>query len=271
MASPSSPAIPPLNKVYIISTWVETVLWGMFSTLVFSAVCYILFWKRRSQTSKWILFGTSALLYLCATLNVVASLRQELEAFIMVPPDAHPSYASLYYATQSHSMAVIKTSTYTVAILIQDLVLTWRMYIVWRSDWRVVVIPLILQLTRFSIGLAGIILLAQPGADPHAQVFKTLSSISWPVELVTNVSITAAIASRLWYTGFKISKATSQPSRLNTYIRHIFVLVESGALLVGTTIAMLTLYNLENPAALSIMDIATQIAVRPLYSLFHEV
>ena len=54
----------------------------------------------------------------------------------------------------------------------------------------------------------------------------------------------------------------SNPSRLNMYVRHIFVLVESGALLVGTTIAMLVLYNIGSPVALSIMDIATQIAVR---------
>ena len=63
-----------------------------------------------------ILFGTSALLYVCATINVAASLRQELEAFILVPPDAPPYYASLYYSSPSHRMALLKYSTYAIAV-----------------------------------------------------------------------------------------------------------------------------------------------------------
>ena len=60
----------------------------------------------------------------------------------------------------------------------------------------------------------------------------------------------------------------SQPFTTNTYISHIFLLVESGALLVGTTISLLILYNTHAPAALSVMDIATQIAVRPHSFIF---
>ncbi|KAI1789705.1 hypothetical protein LXA43DRAFT_1096122 [Ganoderma leucocontextum] len=259
MASSAPPVIPPFHKVYLISTWVETVLWG-FNTLVFSVVCYLIFWKRRDGQNKWILFVTSALLYLCATLNVVASLRQELEAFIFVPPDAPSNYASLYYANQASSLAVIKTTTYTVAILIQDIVLTWRMYVVWGYRWKVIAGPAILETMRFAVALSGVIILAQPGTSPDSIVLKTLSSINWPVELVINISVTAAIASRLWSTGSRVSRAMSQPSRTNTYLRHIFLLVESGALLLGTTISLIVLYNIHAPAALAILDVATQIA-----------
>ncbi len=54
----------------------------------------------------------------------------------------------------------------------------------------------------------------------------------------------------------------SQPSRTNKYIRHIFLLVESGVLLIGITIVVFVLYNLNDAAALAVLDIATQIAVR---------
>ena len=40
------------------------------------------------------------------------------------------------------------------------------------------------------------------------------------------------------------------------------LLVESGALLIGITIVVFILYNLNDPAALAVLDIATQIAVR---------
>ncbi|KAM5537398.1 hypothetical protein V8D89_008917 [Ganoderma adspersum] len=276
MATSAPPVIPTFNKVYLISTWVETVLWG-FNTLVFSVVCYLIFRKRRNAQNQWILFGTSALLYLCATLNVVASLRQELEAFVYVPPNAMPSYASIYYADQSSSWAVIKTTTYTVAILIQDIVLTWRMYIVWGHNWKVIALPATLEVMRFAVAMSGVIILAKPGTSPDSNVLKTLSSINWPIELVINISVTAAIASRLWSTGSRVTRVMSQPSTANTYIRHILLLVESGALLVGTTISLIILYNTHSPAALAILDIATQIAplvaylviVRAAFGLTH--
>lgn len=109
--------------------------------------------------------------------------------------------------------------------------------------------------------MSGVIVLAKPGTSPDSTVLKTLSSINWPVELVINISVTAAIASRLWSTGSRVIRVMSQPSAANTYIRHILLLVESGALLVGTTISLIILYNTHSPAALAILDIATQIAV----------
>ncbi|KAI1793350.1 hypothetical protein LXA43DRAFT_1092892 [Ganoderma leucocontextum] len=257
----SSSTLSPLNKIYIVSTWIETALWG-FNTIVFAVVCYLLFGQLRGQRSQWILFGTSALLYLCATVNVSASLRQELEAFIFIPPDAPPYYASLYYASQSRSMALLKNSTYAIAMFIQDI--TWRMHVVWAYNWKVIVIPIILVLVRLGVSIAGIVVFAQ-GVNATESMVRVLSDVGWPVELVINISVTAAIASRLWSTGSRITQAMAQPSRTNKYIRHIFLLVESGALLIGITIVVFILYNLDDPAALAVLDIATQIAALVTY------
>ena len=72
--------------------------------------------QSRLKSSRRILFGTSALLFICATLNVSASLRQEIEAFILVPPNPPPSFSSLYYLNYATPMAAMKTSTYTIAV-----------------------------------------------------------------------------------------------------------------------------------------------------------
>ncbi|PIL22439.1 hypothetical protein GSI_15127 [Ganoderma sinense ZZ0214-1] len=263
MASSSTQSIPSLNRIYIISTWVETALWG-FNTVVFAVVCHLLFGQLRGQRNKWILFGTSALLYLCATIHVAASLRQELEAFIFIPSDAPSYYASLYYADQSHGIALLKNSTYAIAMFIQDLVLTWRMHVVWAYNWSVIVLPISLVLVRLGVSVAGIVCFAQ-GLDATAPIVRILSDVGWPVELVINISVTAAIASRLWSTGSRLSQAMSQPSRTNKYIRHIFLLVESGALLIGITIVVFILYNLNDPAALAVLDVATQVAALVVY------
>ena len=97
--------------------------------------------------------------------------------------------------------------------------------------------------------------------------------VGWTLELFVNISVTTAIASRLWYMGAKVAHARSgsgsAPSsgtraalfKFNTYASSVFTLVESGAILIAVTITMLTLYLTGNAAALMCTDIATQIAV----------
>ena len=59
---------------------------------------------------------TSLLLYFCVTLHVSASLRQGLKAFIYIPPDAPPDYASLYFAQEGSTFAVMKNVIYGTAV-----------------------------------------------------------------------------------------------------------------------------------------------------------
>ena len=86
MASSSTQSIPPLNRIYIISTWIEAALWGtsfinvystscsnpsyarfqvsrfsqcgasysrLHSTVVFAVVCHLLFGQLGGQRNKW--------------------------------------------------------------------------------------------------------------------------------------------------------------------------------------------------------------------------
>ena len=60
----------------------------------------------------------SGLLYALITLHVSASLRQEIEAFILVPPGAPMNYASIYFAQEGAKMALLKNIVYSTAVSI---------------------------------------------------------------------------------------------------------------------------------------------------------
>ncbi|KAI1782454.1 hypothetical protein LXA43DRAFT_1104048 [Ganoderma leucocontextum] len=272
---PSTAAIPPLNKIFLVGIWVETALWG-FNTLVFLGVCYVLFWKPNSKRTRIILGGTSILLYLCVTAHVAASLRQEMEAFILVPADASPLYATLYFSQENARMAVAKNLLYTTTVFIQDLVLIWRMYVVWTNRWQIVILPLLVELAHISCAYAAVELLSRPGASIHSHILETLGTVvGWALELAVNILVTFAIASRLWYMGRKVSHLSSSGSGRtfgsNTYATTIFTLIESGAILIAVTIPMLTLFHVGNPVALVFVDIATQIAALVPYLIIVRV
>ena len=58
----------------------------------------------------------SLLLYICATLHISASLRLELEAFILIPLNAPSDYTSLYFAQEGSTFAAMKNVIYVTAV-----------------------------------------------------------------------------------------------------------------------------------------------------------
>ncbi|KAI0753181.1 hypothetical protein C8Q80DRAFT_498279 [Daedaleopsis nitida] len=255
--------LPRFDQIFIIGIWVETALWGI-NSVIFFGVFYVLFWRQSRMRSRWLLLTTSLWLYLGATLHIAISLRQELEAFILVPPEAPPEYASIYFSEAGAKWATMKNSLYMAVDFVQDLVLIWRLYIVWDHNWKIAALPIIVELAHIGVAYAGIGLLTEPNIGIYNPVVSRLGSTSWSLELIVNFSVTGMIAYQLWYTGHRLSRVASGTIKLHSnsdlYISSILTIVESGALLVIVTIVMLVLYECGHPAALMVIDIATQVA-----------
>ncbi|TBU22231.1 hypothetical protein BD311DRAFT_770772 [Dichomitus squalens] len=261
---PSPPGVPPFDKIYVIITWVSTGLWGM-NTVIFAGVCYVLFMRPNSRMTRVILGGTSILLYLMITTHVALSLREELDAFVDVPPGSPPFYATLYYSQITAKYAIAKNLIYAIAVFIQDLVLIWRMYVVWTHNWKIIIIPLVVELAHTACSLTAICFGFVPGYTIQTPIVQVLATtVGWTIEIAVNVLVTGAIVGRLWYMGRRISFAESKGSiaitRPGIYLRTIFTIVESGALLVAVTISMLVLSHVGSPVGLPFMDVAIQVA-----------
>ena len=82
---------------------------------------------------------------------------------------------------------------------------------------------------------------------------------AWILSIVLNVSVTVAIATRLWWIDRTVASLTA--SRTNRYTSTIFIVIESGAVFAATTISMLALYITNGSASLTGLDIASQLAV----------
>jgi len=257
----SSASIPPLDKISLIGGWLETALWGI-NSVVFLGACWVIFWKTDSKTNRWMLGTTSIVLYILATIHISATLRQLLEAFILVPQPPQPLYATLYYSNETNPMALLKNVIYTTAVFMQNLIVIWRFYIVWGRNKKLTLVPLVVELCRAGVAYAGTILLARPGVDIFGSTLRDLGLISWSLDITVNVTVTSAIAGRLWYMGKKLSIASSSDTRIqNTYGTAMITMVESGALYAAVTVVLLGLYVSDSPATLVAIDDAMQIAV----------
>ncbi|PIL25977.1 hypothetical protein GSI_11731 [Ganoderma sinense ZZ0214-1] len=253
----SSSKIPPLDKIFLIGLWIGVVL------------------EVQSQQQSCASCHLAPVVQVCVTIHVSTSLRQGLEAFIYTPPGAGPDYASLYFAQEGATLAATKNGLYTTAVFIQDLLLIWRMYIVWTRNWKIIVIPLGVELFHMGCAYAAVVILTQPDQSIYTAKITTLGSLGWPLELVVNARVTGAIASRLWYMGRVVSRAAGTGStgisKNNAYTGPILTIIESWAILIALTFVMLVLYKAGNPAALMCTDIATQISALVPYLIIVRV
>lgn len=263
MSAAGVSALPRYDKIFLVGIWLETVVWATNIAIFFSAI-WIIFWKRGGST-QWMLGITSTVLFVFATIHVSASLRQLLEAFVDVPEDAPPLYSSLYFVNEAAPMAILKHVIYDTTVWLQDIVLIWRLYVVWERSWKICFIPFVVDLAHMAAAYAATIIISRPNVSLYDPVLKGFGLAGWALDLAVNVSVTAVISVRLWYMGMKVTTlttggahATSSPNRFTV---PIFTIIESGALFATVTIVMMIMYCRGSPLTLAAMDIATQLAV----------
>lgn len=259
--SSTTAALPPYNKIHLIGAWVETVLWAM-NLVTFLAVVWIIFWKR-SDAHQWLLGAMSILLFTLVTVHIGASLQQLLEAFIYIPANAPADYTTLYWLDFQNPMLILKSILWITTAWVQELTLIWRLYIVWDHNWKICVLPLLLDLSHIGAAYGEVSYTSRPNIDFFSGDIRRLSLFSWLAGLIINISVTTLIASRLWYMGMRVRAAhlSSGQSRVeNQYLPAIFTIIESSALFSAVTIFTLTIYLSGSPFNLAAIDIATQLA-----------
>ncbi|KAI0340625.1 hypothetical protein BDW22DRAFT_1360039 [Trametopsis cervina] len=196
------------------------------------------------------------MLMLLATAHVSLSLRQLMEAFIDIPSPAPPLYSILYWLNETNGVNLAKIILYDTTVFMQDLVLIWRLYVVFARNWLVIVIPLIVEAVHMAAAYAATaIAVNHPITSP---LFAHTALAGWSLDLVVNVCVTLAIAGRLWFFSRKIQPAVRTSG--GKYQASIYTIVESGGLFAATTLAIVILYVRDSALIVNAMDVATQLA-----------
>ncbi|KAI0800255.1 hypothetical protein C8Q74DRAFT_400794 [Fomes fomentarius] len=144
-----------------------------------------------------------------------------------------------------------------VELAIGDLVLIWRVWVVWNRSIRIVILPALALIAGLGVGLA---------YAAEAVSYNNLSRIL-PVPSVilslANTSIcTALIAGRVAYFGYLANryKLQSGSGRDHTYRGVILMIIESGAVLTCAHLISLTLARLKHPGLHVMLNILVPLA-----------
>ena len=100
---------------------------------------------------------------------------------------------------------------------------------------------------------------ALPNEGLYGSATSSLLTSAWAFDTCLNLSVTVAIAGRLWWIDRTMASLTA--TRTNRYVSSIYVVVESGAISAAATIVALLLYLTNSPASLTGLDVASQLVV----------
>ncbi|KAG1737464.1 uncharacterized protein EDB91DRAFT_476771 [Suillus paluster] len=257
-----------LDRMFITSVWFESIIYGIKwvrrsgerftlisidSCVLFGACIYIL--ANRNRKSHRILFLSCIFHISVSTAHNVISLLQSLEGFTTPAIISVPNGSSLYFVTTT-ALFIANLALYIANVLAQDLLLIWRLYIVWNHNWKLVIVFLIVEAAHITCAITSVVLIAQPSEQLFSQSVQAFGKASWSLDLFLNTFVTSGIAYCLWHAGREVSDFTGR----NVYKAAMFTIIESGALIASCTVVMFALDIAGSPAGLMAVNVAVQIA-----------
>ncbi|KAG0693308.1 hypothetical protein DFH29DRAFT_402910 [Suillus ampliporus] len=228
-----------LTQMFLTCTWLEAILYGI-NCMLFGGCVYVLS-SRESAANRFLLFASS-LQFALATAHAILAFIQVMNAFT----------ASYFAESGGNAVYIASLSVYAVNAYTQELLLIWRLFLVWNRNFKVCILPLILWIAHCTTASLAIVFIAPKNSDVFSHNVRAFSLAAWSFEMILNVTVTGGIAYHLWRSG-------QQTAILANYKNTILVIVESGALVTSCTCVMFGLFVAGNIVGLIAINITMQV------------
>ncbi|KAF8582243.1 hypothetical protein K439DRAFT_1351653, partial [Ramaria rubella] len=173
--------------------------------VLFTACIYVVVFRRHRDSTRnktkinKPMLATSILIFCMLTAHWILNVARAFDAFIKFRDiDGGPI---AYYSNLSETKNVIKSGLLVATILTADVIMVWRLYIVWaRNHW--IIIPTVCSVIAY-VAVAGTAATFQfsqlsPGVAPFHGASATWIATTFATTLATNVYATVMICFRIW-------------------------------------------------------------------------
>ncbi|KAG2052412.1 hypothetical protein BDR06DRAFT_957691 [Suillus hirtellus] len=236
--------------MYIAGIWLEGILYGI--NCVLFCICLFVLLGHHGAPRKMLLFS-SVVQFSLATAHVIISLLELIAAFA-----TSASAADNYFADPgANELFVSGFFVYIVNTFAQELLLIWRLYVIWDHNFKICIMPVILWMLHCSIASIAVSGFIPATATPLTRNVHSYGLAGWGLETGVNFLASGGIAYRLWHAGRRTAILTG---RHFNYKASFLIIIECGALITTCTAVMFSLYAANKPEGLVGVGAATQIA-----------
>ncbi|KAG2363906.1 hypothetical protein BDR07DRAFT_1395946 [Suillus spraguei] len=249
-------ALPNVNRMYLTGAWLESLLYGV-NCVLFGLCMYALF--SRHKPLYWLNALACIFHFTIATAHNIISLVHFLQAFtdpaIISVPDG-----SIIFLLSNTALTKAMGGLFLLNSLALNLLLTWRLYVVWNHRRILAFVMLFLVTGWIATGIANWVMLI--AGHTFSKYSLALARTSCSLDLVLTISITSGIAYRLWRAGREVVGLTGH----HAYKAAIYTIIESGAIYTSSIVVVCAMYQAGSPAFGAAINVDTQIVtLTPLF------
>ncbi|KAI0800109.1 hypothetical protein C8Q74DRAFT_1363904 [Fomes fomentarius] len=209
----------PIDESYLVGGWLESFLWGLY-TLLFGMSIHTIYQKR--ELTVWRLTTVSIVtLYILASTHMILALVRLIQGFIFYRDTIGPVK---YFADIPVPINKAKDYVYITSLFIGDLVVVWRLYVVWGQSLHIAALPIVMIFGELIAGYGSLIQYELPNPNPLIMVHW--GTAMFAMSLATNIVVTAAVAGRIYV----------------HYTRLILLIIESGSIITAAKLIEFVLF-----------------------------
>ncbi|KAK6966771.1 hypothetical protein R3P38DRAFT_3299459 [Favolaschia claudopus] len=250
----SSPSLTVDIQAQFLGYWLETLVYGIYPY----NMCFL--------EIKWFFVVVASLLLTVSTFDIVVGLLRTMQLFVVVNSDQN----GLAYSSNVWSwINIARFVTQMIQLLLGDLVLVYRCWIVYGHSWKLALPSVLLYITDVAVAVAFI------SGNTRALGFRGATSISiapplWPlwipffgIAAIQNILTTWLLIMRIWkidHQGRKLG-GISQPAPQRSLRNVVRILAECGLCYTTMIVAtfVVSLFN-NNNVIYPVSDVTLQAA-----------
>ncbi|KAF7288863.1 hypothetical protein HMN09_01368800 [Mycena chlorophos] len=261
----------PLDETLLVAAWLEAGahLWSATFALqaksspppgcllvIFVATVYINLTVASNNPHNRVMFGVSVVLFVIATMHLAMNLYRLIRGFIIFR-DA-PGGPAAYLGVLEYWDHIFKDTLYATQSIFGDAAAVYRCWILWNSNWRIVVLPFLLLLGSTVSGymVCGLYTTVDPTATVFNPRLANWITTFYSIAVAQNIMTTSLMAYRLWSVD---ARSAAYRVHRSPFIHVLRILVESAALYLFVEILLLSLYSVNLNAQYILLEIVTPI------------
>ncbi|KAF8664363.1 hypothetical protein AX16_000735 [Volvariella volvacea WC 439] len=199
-------------------------------------------WRENERAQK-IILSAIVIMFFLSTAHLGGTIQSLQEAFF----DGRPSPPELYFDTKALPLNLYNKTVYGLNVLIGDLLMIYRLYIVAGGNIWYIIAPTLSLLGTCAITFTTIWQFSQlkPGQTSFIAEIKRLVPALFILPFVTNVLITGLIVYRILQAQRRVRDLES-PDANSLYRRLLANVIESGLLYPSTLMITLILFIVDS-------------------------
>jgi len=236
----------PFQETFLLSIWLEGVLYGLYSCLFCTSV-YIILQKKNFQTvPSRVMFGSMLAMFFLATMHLAVNLYRLLRGYVWLR-DAQGGPAA-YFDDLAKWDHMLKFAIYVTETVVGDALVIYRCWIVWDKNYYIIAVPFALLVCTPAFG-SYILWLYTNSSNVSTAIFNPRLHrfiATWiSVVLSQNIITTSLIAYRIWRHEHVVSVLDTRGR--SSLIPIARIMVESAAIYVLAELILLILYSISSP------------------------